>query len=163
MEPQGPPGVAEPPPPPDRLARLVGGQRSRGGPALEPCGVRREDPCDRRLLEHHLADKDGPCAGAGAPPRQVACGAGVPRRSCRCHRVRAHPQDRRMRPLRWPPMALSPVGPLPASTYWRRRLVLLLALIAVVLLARMAFGGDSAADGSTASPKPSPSVIAPSP
>jgi hypothetical protein len=60
-------------------------------------------------------------------------------------------------------MALSPVGPLPASTYWRRRLVLLLALFAVVLLARMAFGGDGDASNKAAAPKPSPSVSAPSP
>jgi hypothetical protein len=33
-------------------------------------------------------------------------------------------------------MALHPVGPLPASTYWRRRLVLLLGIVLVVLLVR---------------------------
>jgi hypothetical protein len=62
-------------------------------------------------------------------------------------------------------MALSPVGPLPASTYWRRRLVVLTALIAVVLLARMAFGGGSAANppATAASPRPTLSSSAPSP
>jgi hypothetical protein len=62
-------------------------------------------------------------------------------------------------------MALSPVGPLPASTYWRRRLVLLVAFVAVVLLARMPFGGGSDAKGSLSapSPNPSPSSSAPSP
>ena len=38
-------------------------------------------------------------------------------------------------------MALHPVGPLPAATYWRRRLVLLAVLIGVVLVLRSLIGG----------------------
>jgi len=37
---------------------------------------------------------------------------------------------------------LHPVGPLPASTYWRRRAVLLGVLVLVLLLVRSALGGD---------------------
>jgi hypothetical protein len=40
-------------------------------------------------------------------------------------------------------MALHPVGPLPASTYWRRRLVLVLVVVLPLLLARSCLGGGS--------------------
>lgn len=40
-------------------------------------------------------------------------------------------------------MALHPVGPLPVSTYWRRRIVLLLGLLVVVLLLRSCAGGST--------------------
>jgi len=54
-------------------------------------------------------------------------------------------------------MALHPVGPLPAATYWRRRAVLLGVVVLVLLLVRSALGGDGpepvAAPGS-----PTPSV-----
>lgn len=49
-------------------------------------------------------------------------------------------------------MALHPVGPHSASTYWRRRGLLLLAIVLPVLLARSCLGG-----GSTPSPRPSTS------
>lgn len=57
-----------------------------------------------------------------------------------------------------------PVGPLPAQTYWRRRVVVLLALVAVLLVAALPLltGGDEpdrlATDAApSASPDPSPS------
>jgi hypothetical protein len=55
-------------------------------------------------------------------------------------------------------MALHPVGPLPASTYWRRRAVLLLGVLVLLLLARSCAGGGEttkASSGSTPAPKPS--------
>lgn len=67
-------------------------------------------------------------------------------------------------------MVVSPVGPLPASTYWRRRLVLLLGLLLLLLVLRSCLGGSSdrrpvaaprpspTATRSTASPSPSPSL-----
>jgi hypothetical protein len=59
-------------------------------------------------------------------------------------------------------MALQPVGPLPASTYWRRRVLLLVAVLVLLLLGAKACGGDSDTDTLAASsPKPSPSAAAP--
>ena len=56
-------------------------------------------------------------------------------------------------------MALQPVGPLPASTYWRRRALLLVGLLVLVLVVAKACGGDGGAQTlSAASPTPSPSV-----
>jgi len=60
-------------------------------------------------------------------------------------------------------MALYPVGPLPASTYWRRRGVLLLAFVGLLLLLRSCAGGGPA-HKSAAKTAPSPSApAAPSP
>jgi hypothetical protein len=53
-------------------------------------------------------------------------------------------------------MVLHPVGPLPASTYWRRRLVLLLLLVALALVARSCVADGS--DKKNASANPTPSV-----
>ena len=65
-------------------------------------------------------------------------------------------------------MALHPVGPLPASTYWRRRAVLLLAVVVLLLVAHSCLGGGSArprgraAPKATTSPRPSASpTVAP--
>lgn len=68
-------------------------------------------------------------------------------------------------------MGMQPVGPLPASTYWRRRVFLLVVLVVVLLLLAKACGGDPKKDslsGSAASPRPSASAstqpsVAPSP
>ena len=59
-------------------------------------------------------------------------------------------------------MVLHPVGPLPASTYWRRRAVLGIALLVVLLLLRSCLGGDSPSrrTGATASPSASSSPSA---
>ncbi len=61
-------------------------------------------------------------------------------------------------------MTLQPVGPLPASTYWRRRVFLgLLALIGLLLLLKACGGSDDpslVSAGPTASPTPSASVAA---
>lgn len=59
-------------------------------------------------------------------------------------------------------MALHPVGPLPASVYWRRRVVLLVLLVAGLLLLRSCVGGSEAPrrTGTTASPKPTTSTRA---
>lgn len=52
-------------------------------------------------------------------------------------------------------MALHPVGPLPASTYWRRRAVLLVAALVVLLAARSCLGGSPKSSGhSTSTVKP---------
>jgi hypothetical protein len=59
-------------------------------------------------------------------------------------------------------VVLHPVGPLPASTYWRRRAVLLLALLVVLLLLRSCAGGGGddhdAAGTPTATPPPTRSA-----
>ena len=57
-------------------------------------------------------------------------------------------------------MALQPVGPLPASTYWRRRVLILALLVIVVLVLAKACGSDDKKDtrsGPAASPSPSAS------
>jgi hypothetical protein len=60
-------------------------------------------------------------------------------------------------------MALHPVGPLPASTYWRRRLVLVLVVVLPLLLARSCLGGGSTPrPGPSSSPTPTHSPL-PSP
>ena len=64
--------VAEPPPLAHRLAGCGVGQRSGRRPAAQPRLVHRQDPGDRRLLQHELADHDRPRGGAGTAPRQVA-------------------------------------------------------------------------------------------
>lgn len=64
-------------------------------------------------------------------------------------------------------MALQPVGPLPASTYWRRRVLVGLVVLVLLLVGLKACGGD---DGETqslaASPQPrssaSPAAASPS-
>jgi hypothetical protein len=51
------------------------------------------------------------------------------------------------------------VGPLPASTYWRRRVLLLAGVVLLVLLGTRACGGDDQVQTlSTPSPTPSPST-----
>ena len=72
-------------------------------------------------------------------------------------------------------MALQPVGPLPASTYWRRRVLVLVVLAVVLLLVLKACGGEDKKDtlagpssspspSAAASPQPSPSPsVSPSP
>ena len=52
-------------------------------------------------------------------------------------------------------MVLHPVGPLPASTYWRRRLVLVVVLGVLLLLAKSCLGGGG---GGTPTAGPAPSV-----
>ena len=60
-------------------------------------------------------------------------------------------------------MTLQPVGPLPASTYWRRRLLLGgVTVVALALLLRSCGGSDTGTvDSSSASASPSPSPSAP--
>ncbi len=61
-------------------------------------------------------------------------------------------------------MALQPVGPLPASTYWRRRVFLLVLLVIVALVLLKACGGGDdkgTLRSSGASPTPTP-VASPS-
>ncbi|MCW2586747.1 MAG: putative secreted protein [Frankiales bacterium] len=58
-------------------------------------------------------------------------------------------------------MALHPVGPLPPTTYWRRRAALLLGVLVLLLLVRSCAGNDSpssSAAGSTPTPTPTTSV-----
>lgn len=61
-------------------------------------------------------------------------------------------------------MALQPTGPLPASTYWRRRVLVLVAVVVLLVLGVKACTGDdpegSLKAGATASPSAS---VAPSP
>lgn len=54
---------------------------------------------------------------------------------------------------------MHPVGPLPASTYWRRRAVLVLGLVVLLLLLKSCAGGGSPKK-KTGSVKPSPSATA---
>lgn len=54
-----------------------------------------------------------------------------------------------------PVMALHPVGPLPATTYWLRRAVLLVPVVLVLLLARSCLGGDSPQPSATPTVTPS--------
>jgi hypothetical protein len=59
-------------------------------------------------------------------------------------------------------MALQPVGPLPASTYWRRRVLLLVLLVVVVLVLAKACGSDDKKEslsGPAASPSPSARAV----
>lgn len=66
-----------------------------------------------------------------------------------------------MRPLRWRAMATQPMGPLPASTYWRRRVAVLVAVLLLVLVAAKACGEDDKGSLATrTTPTPRPSVPA---
>ena len=63
-------------------------------------------------------------------------------------------------------MVMQPVGPLPASVYWRRRAVLLAVLVVLLLLLRSCAGGGGKPTAALpkSSPSPSPSATAaPSP
>jgi hypothetical protein len=51
-------------------------------------------------------------------------------------------------------MALHPIGPLPAAVYWRRRLVLLAALLAALFVLRACVGGGDAPRTTGAGPTP---------
>ena len=64
-------------------------------------------------------------------------------------------------------MAIHPVGPLPASTYWLRRGALLLGFLVLLLVARSCVGGEddprsTVAPDETSSPTPAASTAAPS-
>lgn len=52
-------------------------------------------------------------------------------------------------------MAMHPLGPLPASTYWRRRAVLLVLLVVPLLLLKSCVGGDPAPSAKVTT-KPTP-------
>jgi hypothetical protein len=54
-------------------------------------------------------------------------------------------------------MALHPIGPLPASVYWRRRLVLLAVLVALVVVLKSCVGGGEAPKRTSAGPTATPS------
>ena len=69
VQPQRPAGVAEPLPGPDGGGGGVRGQIGRRRPAREPALVHRQHPDDRGLLQHHLADQDGPRAKPRAAAR----------------------------------------------------------------------------------------------
>ncbi len=51
-------------------------------------------------------------------------------------------------------MALNPVGPLPAATYWRRRAVLLVGVLVLLLLVKSCASGDSPATKVSSTPTP---------
>ena len=72
VEAQRPTGVAQPAPHPHRLTGGLLGEGGRGRPPVEPGRVDRQHPGDRRLLEHELADHDGPRRGRHPAPRQLA-------------------------------------------------------------------------------------------
>jgi hypothetical protein len=56
-------------------------------------------------------------------------------------------------------MVMQPVGPLPASTYWRRRGVLLLVVLLVLLVGKSCVGGgDSPKKKTSGTPKPAASA-----
>lgn len=70
--------VPEPSPRPHRVTGGHGGEVSRGGPSLEPCGKGFDDASDRCLLEHDLADEDAPRAKPFSAPRQIPGIAQIP-------------------------------------------------------------------------------------
>ncbi|MFN2537265.1 MAG: hypothetical protein ABR549_03815 [Mycobacteriales bacterium] len=51
-------------------------------------------------------------------------------------------------------MVMHPVGPLPASTYWRRRAVLLVVVVVVLLLLKSCAGGDGQKTPTGTTPRP---------
>ncbi len=51
-------------------------------------------------------------------------------------------------------MVTHPVGPLPASTYWRRRAVMLLGILVLLLVLRSCASGDDTPERTSATPKP---------
>lgn len=53
-------------------------------------------------------------------------------------------------------MALHPVGPLPASTYWLRRAGLVLGVLVLVVLAKSCAGGGSSRKAAEVTPTPTP-------
>ena len=53
---------------------------------------------------------------------------------------------------------MHPVGPLPASTYWRRRAVLLATVVVLLLLLKACAGGGSPSSSSATRPTPTPTV-----
>ena len=55
-------------------------------------------------------------------------------------------------------MALHPVGPLPAATYWRRRLVPVVLLIVLVLVLRSCGGAGTKHPSAARTPHPTPSA-----
>jgi len=73
----------------EHVGRRGGGKVGRRRPTRHPLPPHRLDARDGGLLEHHLADQDGPRRAVGRPPRQVARGAGVPGHRGRDDRV--HP------------------------------------------------------------------------
>ena len=78
VQPERAPGIAEPAPLPDRLARGLGRQRGRGGPAGDPPEVFGPHPGHRRLLQHDLTDQHRPGRRAGSAPGQVPRVARIP-------------------------------------------------------------------------------------
>ena len=161
-QPQRAARVAELAPGADHVGRRGRGQVGRGGPAGEPVPPDRLHPGDRCLLQHDLADQHGPGVDARAAPRQVAGGGGVPVddhvagvrriRTAAADRVTAHRngsavgrvepsvprggQRRAGRARRARATSvravLHPVGKLPAAVYWRRRLMVLALVLAVL-------------------------------
>ena len=95
VQPQGPPRIAEPAPGADRLAGGFGGQRRRCRPAGEPPGPWHDDPGDRGLLKHELADQNPPRAGPRASPGEVSAVHGVPVEHRADHPVGATATDHR--------------------------------------------------------------------
>ena len=71
VQPERAPGIAEPAPLPDRLARRLGRERGRGGPPGDPPEVFGQHPGHRRLLQHDLTDQHRPGRDARSAPGQV--------------------------------------------------------------------------------------------
>ena len=128
MQTLGPAGIPKTSPGADRLAHGVVGEGARGRPPLAPLVPCREDPADRGLLQHDLADVHTP----GSLSRQgVHGGFGEPV----AHDAIQQRHDHIL--TAWPTRAnggmcglltvavasslLNPVGPEPAKVYWRRR------------------------------------------
>jgi hypothetical protein len=76
---------SQPPPGPDRRARLLGRQGARSGPPVQPLPPDRLDARDRGLLQHHLADQHAPQRTAGRPPWQVTRAPVVPLKDVLVH------------------------------------------------------------------------------
>src|SRR5690606_6740436 len=147
------------------------GECGRLRPALQPGVPSRQNAGDRGLLQHDLADVDPP-RGARAP-RQVptiareplrhgAVEGGHPRHS---HPTRALPLARGLHTVAVMSSLLHPVGPEPASVYWRRRIVVILGVVVVLGLLwwLISPGGSSAPVAATASPTPLPTLTSAAP
>ena len=78
VQPERAPGVAEPAPLPDRLARGLGRERGRGGPPGDPGEVFGQHAGHRRLLQHDLTDQHRPGRRVGSAPGQVPRMARIP-------------------------------------------------------------------------------------
>ena len=78
MEGAGPARVAEAVPGAEQLVERGGGEAGGVGPALQHRAPALQDPADRGLLEHHLAEEHSPGIAGVAPGEVVTPVGGIP-------------------------------------------------------------------------------------